>query len=146
MDTERQDAIEATIDIAASADAVWKLVSEPGWFINGGAVTPHRIETNGAFSTVHDAIYGQFEFETITLEEPRYAAFRSLGGDEWDDPVPNTLVEFWIETTNSGAVRLRVMESGFAAFDRDEHARVISANTRGWNAEMLAAQRHLSGK
>ncbi|MFI8413758.1 ATPase [Paeniglutamicibacter gangotriensis] len=146
MDTGKQDAIEATIDIDATAEAVWKLVSEPGWFINGGAITTHRIETNGAFSTVHDAIYGTFEFETVTLDAPRYAAFRSLGGDEWDDPIPNTLVEFWVEDTHSGAIRLRVAESGFAAFSEEEHARVINTNTQAWDAEMLAAQRHLSGK
>lgn len=145
MDAKRQDAIEATIDINATADSVWELISEPGWFINGGAVTAHRVETEGAFSTVHDPIYGNFEFETVTLEAPRYAAFRSLGGHEWDDPSPNTLVEFWIENTHSGAVRLRVIESGFAAFDEPEHERAINANTRGWKAEMLAAQRHLGG-
>ena len=38
------------------------------------------------------------------------------------------------------------MESGFAAFDEDEHARAISANTQGWEAEMLAAQRLLERK
>ena len=146
MDTKRQDAIEATIDINATAESIWGLVSEPGWFVNGGAITTHRIETDGAFSTVYDAIYGKFEFETVTLDPPRYAAFRSLGGHEWDDPVPNTLVEFWIEPTHSGAARLRVMESGFAAFDAGEHAHAISANTRGWEAEMLAAQRYLGGK
>lgn len=146
MDMERQDAIEATIDIAASAEDVWKLVSEPGWFINGGAITHHKIDIDGAFSTVHDAIYGTFEFETVALQAPSYAAFRSLGGDSWDDPVPNTLVEFWVETTNSGAVRLRVIESGFAAYDEQGHTRAISANTRGWQAEMQAAQRHLSRK
>ncbi len=146
MDTERQDAIEATIDLTAPAESVWELVSEPGRFINGGAIRPHRIETLGTFSTVHDTVCGQFEFETVTLEAPPYAAFRSLGGEEWDEPVPNTIVEFRVETTHSGAVRLRVMESGFSAFDRDEHARAISADTRGRNAEMLAAQRHWSGQ
>lgn len=146
MDVKRQDAIEASIDINATGASVWELISEPGWFINGGAITTHRIETDGAFSTVYDAIYGKFEFETIALEAPRYAAFRSLGGHAWDDPVPNTLVEFWIEPTYSGAVRLRVMESGFADFGADEHAHAISANTQGWKAEMLAAQRYLDGK
>ncbi|WP_411732700.1 ATPase [Paeniglutamicibacter sp.] len=146
MDTKRQDAIEATIDINSTAESVWELISEPGWFVNGGAVTTHRIETEGAFSTVYDAIYGKFEFETVTLDAPRYAAFRTLGGHEWDDPVPNTLVEFWIEPTHSGAVRLRVMETGFSAFDADEHGHAISANTRGWEAEMLAAERYLGGK
>ncbi|QXQ11416.1 ATPase [Paeniglutamicibacter sp. Y32M11] len=144
MDTKRQDAIEASIDIHSTASSVWKLVSEPGWFINGGVITEHRIERRGAFSTVHDAIFGTFEFETVRLEEPGYAAFRSLGGDEWDDPVPNTLIEFWVETTHSGDVRLRVMESGFTAFGDEEYDRVIGANTRGWAAEMLAAQRYLS--
>ncbi|MFJ6418777.1 ATPase [Paeniglutamicibacter sp. NPDC091659] len=146
METTLQDAIEVSVDIDSSAGTVWELVREPGWFINGGEIGKHRIETNGAFSVVHDAIYGRFEFEAITLDSPRYAAFRSLGGDEWDDPVPNTLIEFWIERINAGGVRLRVMESGFAGFDAEEHSRVISANTLGWKVELQAAKRHLSGK
>lgn len=144
MGIVRQDVIEATVDIFATVEAVWELISEPGWFINGGAIAPHKIEADGAFSTVHDAIYGKFVFETVTLDAPHYAAFRSLGGDDWDDPVPNTMVEFWVEATNAGATRLRVMESGLAAFVDAEHARVISTKTQGWTAEMLAAQRHLS--
>ncbi len=120
------------MDIDASAGAVWELVREPGWFINGGEIGKHRIETSGAFSVVHDAIYGRFEFEAITLDSPRYAAFRSLGGDEWDDPVPNTLIEFWIERINCGRCapaghgkRLRRIRCG-GALPRDflQYARV----------------------
>lgn len=144
MGLVRQDVIESTVDIFAEVQAVWELASEPGWYINGGAIAPHRIEIDGVFSMVHDAIYGKFVFETVTLDAPHYAAFRSLGGDDWDDPVPNTLVEFWVEATNAGVTRLRVMESGLAAFDEEEHGRVISTKTQGWTAEMLAAQRHLS--
>ncbi|MGL3807998.1 ATPase [Paeniglutamicibacter sp. R2-26] len=146
MEVRIQDAIEASADIEAGAPAVWDLIREPGWFINGGEIGKHRIERNGAFSVVHDAIYGRFEFETVTLDPPRYAAFRSLGGDDWDDPVPNTLIEFWVERINSGGVRLRVMESGFAGFDPEEHTRMISARTLGWQVEMQAAARHLQGK
>lgn len=144
MDVKLQDAIEAAIDIDARAEDVWELVSEPGWFINGGEISSHKIETTGNFSVIHDPIFGRFEFETVTLDAPRYAVFRSLGGDDWDDPVPNTLIEFWIEPVNAGGVRLRVMQSGFAGFAAEEHTRVISTNTQGWKVELEAAKRHLS--
>lgn len=146
MDAKLQDGIETSVDIEATAEAVWNLIREPGWFINGGEIGKHQIETNGAFSVVHDPIYGRSEFETITLEAPRYAAFRSLGGDEWDDPVPNTLIEFWVERVNSGGMRLRVMESGFSGFDSASHTSVISAKTLGWKVELETAKRHLDGK
>lgn len=146
MDLKLQDSIEAYIDIDASAAHVWEVISEPGWFINGGEISVHKIETEGSFSVIHDPIFGRFEFETVTLDVPRYAAFRSLGGDEWDDPIPNTLIEFWIEQVNAGGVRLRVMESGFASFSPEKHQRAISANTQGWIVELEAAKRHLSSR
>ncbi len=144
MDARLQDYIEGSIDIDATAAAVWALIREPGWFINGGEIGKHEIEIHGAISVIRDAIYGHFEFETVTLEEPRYAVFRSLGGREWDDPIPNTLIEFWVETVNAGGVRLRMRESGYAGFEPAEHAHIISANTAGWKVEMEAAKRHLS--
>lgn len=144
MEATLQDFIEDSIDIDATAAEVWELIREPGWFINGGQIGQHEIETRGSISVIRDAIFGHFEYETVTLEEPRYAVFRSLGGREWDDPVPNTLIEFWVEPVNAGGVRLRMRESGFAGFDPDEHARLISANTAGWNVELGAAKRHLS--
>lgn len=146
MEVQLQDSIEAAIAIDTSAEAVWELVKEPGWFINGGEIGAHKIETSDNFSVIHDPIFGRFEFETIKLEAPRYAVFRSLGGDDWEDPVPNTMIEFWIEPVNAGGVRLRVMQSGFAGFAPDEHARVISTNTQGWIVELEAAKRHLSSE
>lgn len=144
MDAILQDFIERSIDIDVTQAAAWDLIREPGWFINGGRIGVHEIETRGNISVIRDAIYGHFEFETVTLEEPRYAVFRSLGGREWDDPVPNTLIEFWIEPVHAGGVRLRVRESGYAGFDQAEHAHKISASAQGWQVELEAAKRHLS--
>lgn len=38
------DRIERSIWIAADADRVWQLVSEPGWWVNDGRITEHRVE------------------------------------------------------------------------------------------------------
>ncbi|WP_432536882.1 SRPBCC family protein [Kineococcus arenarius] len=148
------DRIERQVDIDADATTVWRLISEPGWWINDDRVVEHRIErvnpagADGAGTyKVHDPHHGSFTLQVVQLREPRYAAFRWLSGP--GDEVPgegSTLVEFFIED-RSGGVVLRVVESGFAALSGDEAARrrAFDANHRGWEVELEAARRHLLG-
>ena len=88
--------IERSIVIAATPERVWQIVSEPGWWINGGTIRPHRIEDAGdATSIVHDEEHGAFRIRTERLDPPRYAAFRWLG--RADEKGAGTLTEFWVE-------------------------------------------------
>ncbi|AEF41396.1 SRPBCC family protein [Hoyosella subflava] len=135
------DRIERQIDIAAPASRVWTLISEPGWFINDGVIVEHQIDQNGDVSVVHDPVHGAFSFQTVELVEPRYAAFRWLGGD-----AGSTLVEFWIDERNDGSVSLRVAESGFSTLtvSEEERRRKIDDNTEGWETELAAARSYLT--
>ncbi|MCK8613477.1 SRPBCC domain-containing protein [Gordonia sp. C13] len=140
---EDLDRIEREIDIEASAERVWQLVSEPGWYINDNAITEHRIDRDGDLSTVHDPVHGAFVFRTVELDEPRYAAFRWLA-DATDPDSESTLVEFWITDSGSG-VTLRVVESGFASLsgsDAERRAR-FDGNVEGWKIELELACAHL---
>lgn len=141
------DAIEREIFIRADAERVWTLISEPGWYINDGAIVPHRIERTGELDVVHDPVHGAFPVRTLRLDRPRYAAFRWEGGDlkgTMAKDEPTTLVEFWIEE-RAGGVLLCVRESGFAALAVDEAQRRKNHedNSKGWDIELEAARSFL---
>lgn len=138
------DRIERQIAIEAPAARVWKLVSEPGWYINDEQITPHRIERRGDLEIVHDPHHGAFAFVTVELDEPRYAAFRWLTDVDAPDG-SSTLVEFRIEETSPTSVVLTVVESGFASLTESAQARRsrYDDHVGGWRVEMALAKRHV---
>lgn len=136
------DRIERSIRINATADRVWRIVSEPGWWINNGELAAHRIDDKADGTVVvHDPTHGAWQIGVERLEPPRYAAFRWLGREDDDGPVEgaNTLTEFWIEDDADG-VTLRVVESGFDAIPVAEREAYLRRNTSGWEKELAAAR------
>jgi hypothetical protein len=147
--SEGTDRIERSIEIAADSDRVWQLVSEPGWWINDGRITEHRIERDGELATVHDPVYGAFPIRTVRLDPPRYAAYRWLAVDGAGRAIEeqSTLVEFWIEDRLGSGVLLRVVESGLDALDvtEDQRRRNLKEHIEGWESELAAACSALDG-
>jgi uncharacterized protein YndB with AHSA1/START domain len=148
------DRIEQQIDIDASAQRVWELISTPGWWINDGAIVEHRVEQRESHVVVHDPVHGEFVLRIEALEPPRYAAYRwfseasaATPADSALDGSASTLVEFWIEEHDDGGVTLRVAESGFEGLDRtaEERRKMFDENTEGWTIELAAARAHLTG-
>jgi uncharacterized protein YndB with AHSA1/START domain len=136
------DRIERSIRINATADRVWRIVSEPGWWINNGELAAHRIDDKADGTVVvHDPTHGAWQIGVERLEPPRYAAFRWLGreGDDGLVEGANTLTEFWIEDDADG-VTLRVVESGFDAIPMAEREAYLRRNTSGWEKELAAAR------
>ena len=132
------DRIERSITIGATPERVWEIVSEPGWWINGGTLRPHRIEDVGdATSVVHDDEHGAFRIRTERLDPPRYAAFRWIGRE--DAKGAGTLTEFWVEETADG-VTLRVVESGLENVPENEREAYLRDNSQGWETELAAAR------
>ncbi|SEB69175.1 Uncharacterized conserved protein YndB, AHSA1/START domain [Paramicrobacterium humi] len=140
------DSIERRVEIAAPIARVWQLVCEPGWYINDGSLTPHRIEKRGELSIVHDPVHGPFAFAAVELDEPRYAAFRWLQDPE-DPETPSTLVEFRLTETAAESVILSVVESGLASLPGTaaERRERFDDNVEGWRIELALAKRHLEG-
>ncbi|WP_236864247.1 hypothetical protein [Brevibacterium daeguense] len=159
------DRIERRTEISAPARTVWELISEPGWFINDGALVEHRLDDRGdGVTAVHDPVHGEFLIRTETLDPPRYAAFRWIaeppdpdhdpagsGADGADRgapgqsaPPPSTLVEFWIEEAGDATCTLRVVESGFSSLpgSEAERRRQVEENTQGWEEELALARAH----
>jgi uncharacterized protein YndB with AHSA1/START domain len=142
--TDEYDRIERQIDIDAPAERVWSLISEPGWYINDAEITEHRIERSGDVDIVHDPVHGAFALRTVTLDPPKYAAFRWIA-DVSNTAGASTLVEFWIDEISPRSVVLRVAESGFASLPGDavERRKKFDDNTQGWIQELGVAKRHL---
>ena len=135
IDTDR---IERSITIDATPERVWQIVSEPGWWINGGTLRPHRIEDAGdGTSVVHDEEHGAFRIRTERLDPPRYAAFRWIGRE--DEKGAGTLTEFWVEDAADG-VTLRVVESGLENVPESEREAYLRENIQGWETELAAAR------
>lgn len=144
------DRIDKSIDIAATAEKVFAIVSRPGWWINDGtAVDPDPdIRTEGGFTIVTHPEHGEFRFETVTSEPPNYVALRWHHALPDDGKKRSTLVEFRIEANDAGGVRLNVIESGFSRLQkpRADWLGDRENNVRGWDAELAAARTFVEAK
>ncbi|MGI9085686.1 MAG: SRPBCC domain-containing protein [Aeromicrobium sp.] len=139
-----QDAIERSIDIDAPAERVWTLVSEPGWWINGGTYRSHQIEHRDGVDLVTDEEHGTFPIVTQKLDPPHYAAFRWPERGDDDASGSGTTTEFWIDEREGGTT-LRVRESGFSSLDKSAQdlRKHIDENTEGWKIELAVAKKHV---
>jgi uncharacterized protein YndB with AHSA1/START domain len=144
------DSISRQIDIRASAEKVWSLITRPGWYVNDGTVLDDqdtRVETaddGTEIAVVTHPTMGEFRFRTVELNEPRYAAFRWLG-TPYRDVTEGTLVEFWIEDNPVGGVTLKVLESGFSTLSDDPAVwlKEREGNDNGWAMELEAAKSYV---
>jgi uncharacterized protein YndB with AHSA1/START domain len=138
------DRIDRCIDIDASAEAVWDLVSRPGWWINDGTVDPEpQVETDGEDTVLTHPRHGVFRLRTLESRPPSYVSFR------WIDPGTDagTVVEFWVEPRDAG-VTLRVVESGFSRLGKPREAWLLhrEGNVEGWATELDAARAFVTGR
>lgn len=137
-----QNSIERSVDIAASVDRVWDLVTEPGWWVPSDVpIEPDR--TAGAVVVRESEKYGRFPVQVVELRPKTYAAFRwasTFPGAELDEG-NTTLIEFTVTPTEQGA-RVSVVESGFAELDAPAEVKAQGAesNTGGWTEELSSLQ------
>ncbi|MFE6508217.1 ATPase [Nocardioides sp. NPDC057767] len=147
------DSISRQIDIEATADKVWALITRPGWYVNDGTVldgSDTRIETaddGTEIAVVTHPTMGDFRFRTVELDEPRYAAFRWLG-TPYRDVSEGTLVEFWIKDNPAGGVTLEVLESGFSTLSEDPAVwlKEREGNDNGWAMELEVAKTYVEAR
>ena len=136
------DEIVRSIRIAASAETVFDVISEPGWFINDGEYRAHEITVDGTTATVVDPVHGEFAIDIVELDRPRRAVFRWLGGVAGAlEDFPANTIEFTIVPDGDG-VELTVRETGFAGLSADavQRRRSFEANAQGWIEELGVAK------
>ncbi|MEU7482017.1 SRPBCC domain-containing protein [Lentzea sp. NPDC042327] len=132
------DRIERETLIEASLDRVWQLVTEPGFWV---ASQPSGTAVEGETTLCRNEQHGDYPVRVETVTPQSYVAYRwasAFAGAELTAD-NTTLVEFTLTPEGAG-VRLRVVESGFAALAASEEVRVRAHedNTGGW-AEVLEA-------
>jgi uncharacterized protein YndB with AHSA1/START domain len=142
-DLDPLDRIDRSIEINASAERVWDLVTRPGWWINEGSVDPDPdVRVDGSMTVLTHPKYGEFRLETVESQPPSYVAYR------WLDPGQDagTLVEFRIEP-HEGGVTLSVAESGFSRLGkpREQWLKHREDNVSGWTTELDAAKTFVEG-
>ena len=141
------DEIVHSVLIDASAEKVFAVIREPGWFINDGEHREHEITTSGPVTHVVDPVHGSFQLAIEAHEPPNRVAFRWLGGGLGEiSDAPNNTVEFVIDPAGAAArnrVRLTVRERGFAKLGLDEavRRRNYEENLHGWQLELDLAKR-----
>jgi len=139
------DRIDRQIDIDASAERVWSLITRPGWWINTGQINPDQeVDRQDGLDVVHHPDYGDFRIRTVDVDPPRYVSFRWLSDPTEENKEPSTLVEFWIDE-RPGGVTLRVSESGFSTLspDRDKWLVRREENVEGWEKELAVAREYV---
>jgi uncharacterized protein YndB with AHSA1/START domain len=151
--TEQQvaDAIRQSIEIAAPIDVVWRLVSEPGWWINDGELQEHQVTTTTAddgtvIAEVRGHGAGVWRLIVVEVREREYAAFRwaphAAADRDARNPTGSTLVEFTLREA-SDRVIVEVVESGFAALAISPEKIVANYadNTEGWGIELALLEK-----
>ena len=138
-----QDRIERAIQIDAPIERVFRLVSEPGWFIGDGEPGKPTTTREGDVFVVDFPPYGRFPILPVKSDAPHYVSFR--GGDDPAQPLvegTSTLVEFFLSERDGGTL-LRVVETGFAALypNAERRAAVYEGNIEGWEMQLAFAKR-----
>jgi uncharacterized protein YndB with AHSA1/START domain len=134
---EVADRIEREILINAPVERVWKLVSEPGWWIGDGDRSNQTVTRRADVVIVEDPRYGRFAVLPVSADAFRYVAFRgTVDTGEVPTEDTSTLVEFFL-TEQDGGTLLRVVESGFTlAVPVDQRAEAVEGNIKGWEVQL----------
>lgn len=141
-----RDEIVRSVLIHASAETVFAVIREPGWFINDGEYREHTITRHGPLTEVIDPVHGRFQLSIEAHEPPNRIFFRWLGGGLGEiSDAPNNTVEFVIDpagTATRNLVRLTVRERGFAKLGLDEavRRRNYEENLHGWEQQLGVAR------
>ncbi|ATG50747.1 polyketide cyclase [Brachybacterium vulturis] len=150
-DSPVPDEIVRSALIHATAERVFAIIHEPGWFINDGEYREHKITRQGAITQVVDPVHGSFQLAIEAREPPNRIRFRWLGGGLGAiSDAPNNTVEFIIDpagTAKRNLVRLTVRERGFAKLGLDEavRRRNFEENYRGWEQQLRVARELAEG-
>jgi uncharacterized protein YndB with AHSA1/START domain len=142
-----QDTIERTIVLPVSRERAWTAITDPKqiseWFQN----TWEFELAPGAPIHFDFGEWGIHRGRVETVEPMDRVVYRWTHGEDPDrtipiDQVPSTLMEFRLQD-DDGAIRLTVVESGFAALPDELRNDALRNNTQGWEEQMGNISRYL---
>lgn len=152
MKTAVQDSIVRQIEVDAPIERVYAAIAEPEqivrWFPDGieGSLNP------GDRPVMDFGNYGKFSIYVVEAKPHSYFAYRWTPGAAYVPEgfigdvlsIPNTLVEFHLETSG-GKTKVRLVESGFASLPADEIEKALKDNNEGWDEMMDRLQKYVDG-
>ncbi|MER7078456.1 Uncharacterized conserved protein YndB, AHSA1/START domain [Saccharopolyspora kobensis] len=128
------DRIEREIVIEAPVERVWAALLEPAFWLGEADPAGVEVREGGVLVSEH-AEHAEFPQRIEKIDPNRYLSYRWASGFPGAEPDSgnSTLVEFTL-TEESGATRLRVVETGFAGLAASEEQRRSSFedNDGGW--------------
>jgi len=146
------DRIESDITIAASAERVWAILTNPEhigtWF---GIGSPIAIDLRpGGEMVLNHGKNGRYRTVFVEVDPPRRLSFRWAEGypDVRATEASSTLVEFTIAEISELETRLAVVESGFATLVVPEDRGWISfeSHSKGWPDILAKAAGYAEGR
>jgi uncharacterized protein YndB with AHSA1/START domain len=143
-DAVTRDTIEREIVLPAPIDRVWTAITDPAevsqWF---GTETRIDLRPGGAAIFGWPEESGVFHAVVVEVDPPHRFSYRwAFNADTPVDAGPSTLVEFTLVEVAEGT-KLRVVDSGFAAFPEELREGAVSGNAEGWTEELADLARHL---
>jgi uncharacterized protein YndB with AHSA1/START domain len=152
MVTAVQNTIEREVVYPQPIERVWSALTEADqlkkWF--GSKSAEIDLRPGGAIYLEWEDMKARAIVETVNPTS--HFSWRWKPGSAKDDltrPLaeqePLTLVEFTLETA-AGGTRLRVVESGFAAFDESTRIAALSQNNEGWDGCLKGLAALLGGE
>ncbi len=132
-----EDRIEQRIAIRSTLDKVWRLVTQPGWWLPGSDAEPAR--GPGRLSVGYGGDIRPYVIDVLRVEPPGYVSFRWASAFGGATPVPgqSTIVECYVRPVGE-EIDVTVVESGFSELDLPETLREDEwkGNVGGWRYEL----------
>lgn len=139
-------AIERTLELDASPDAVWWALTDPkeiaAWFSDAAhfePIDPNGDPEEGAEGWFEWKSHGRFAMRVEEVDRPSRVAWRWAreAGKPLDEG-PSTLVEWTLTPRPDGGTLLDLRESGFAREEDREQ------NVAGWQHELGELEEYLA--
>ena len=132
-----EDRIEQRVTVRAPLDAVWQLVTRPGWWLPGSKADPAR--GPGRATVEYGDDNRPYVIDVVRVEPQGYISYRwaSAFGGAAPAPSRSTLVEFYLRPSGD-EIGVTVVESGFESLDLPDALREDEwkGNMGGWQYEM----------
>ncbi|HMN13360.1 MAG TPA: hypothetical protein PKD55_13650 [Bellilinea sp.] len=136
---EPKNMIIDSIRIKKPQSAVWRVVSQPGWWLNDGKWNEKSILSEGPVTVVHAEDLGDFNIEVELIEKPDYAKFSWYSAQiENEHQGFKTSVEFSLQPISAEETELTVVETGFTenTSPPEVQAENYHLNVEGWRFDL----------
>ena len=140
MSSAIQDSIVREIVVRASQERVYAALTTPAQFVKWFAIAVEGTFGSGERPVLDFGEFGKFKIFVVAANPHDYFAYRCAPGSIYCPQgfvgdvleVPNTLVEFTLETVEGGT-KVHMKESGIASLPAEVFEKTLEGNSEGWD-------------